>query len=374
MPEDQPSSPQHWQPSEEQERQLVEWVRKERASGTIVRNELINWFAERLLRRDGSAGHEITPGFADEFLHRHPDLARKLAAPSPPERDGPNYKRETHTGPGGRLRALMEQDHTRALFGDSPPPPRLPADFPDGDIIYHCHNRYIVRHGSTVTKLTTYPHGMGSNDHPNEAEALRFIKANTTIPVPEVISSDWDRITMQYVEGQTLQQAWPVLTPDQQSDVLAQLSDYIAQLRALRGIHIGRLDGQGVVVPSRMTRSGGPFCTVSELHDWLVKPPRRLEQQSMYWHQITTQLGTDYPIVFTHGDIAARNIMIRDGRIVAIMDWEFAGWYPEYWDYVFTMRGLDKIDWETLGKHLPLLFAKRHDLEYILMQFIIDLS
>jgi hypothetical protein len=37
---------------------------------------------------------------------------------------------------------------------------------------------------------------MGSNDHLSEAMALRFIKANTTIPVPEVISSDWDRMTM----------------------------------------------------------------------------------------------------------------------------------------------------------------------------------
>jgi hypothetical protein len=31
---------------------------------------------------------------------------------------------------------------------------------------------------------------MGVNDHPNEAVALRFVKTYTTIPVPEVISSD----------------------------------------------------------------------------------------------------------------------------------------------------------------------------------------
>jgi thiamine kinase-like enzyme len=53
---------------------------------------------------------------------------------------------------------------------------------------------------------------------------------------------------------------------------------------------------------------------------------RRLEKQSMYFHQITAQLGADYPVVFTHGDLAARNILVRDGHIVAILDWEFAGW------------------------------------------------
>ena len=76
---------------------------------------------------------------------------------------------------------------------------------------------------------------MGAKDHPNEVLALRFVKANTTVPVPNVVSSDWDRITMEYVEGQTLQQAWPVLTSDQRSSILTELRGYIAQLRAISG-------------------------------------------------------------------------------------------------------------------------------------------
>lgn len=217
-------------------------------------------------------------------------------------------------------------------------------------------------------------YGFGANNVPNEVLALRFVEANTTIPVPKVISYDWDRITMEYIKGQTLQQAWPTLTPSQRSDVLAQLSDYIAQMRSLRGTYLGRLDSEGVVVPSTITRSGGPFQTMSEFHDWLTNPLKRSHGKSVYWHQITIQLGADYPIVFTHGDIAARNIMIWDGRIIAILDWELAGWYPEYWDYVYAMQGLDKLDWETLGLQIPSIFAKRHDLEYILMQFVASLS
>jgi hypothetical protein len=145
-------------------------------------------------------------------------------------------------------------------------------------------------------------------------------------------------------------------------------------MRSLKGLYLGRLDGQAVVVPSMMTRSGGPFPTLAELHNWLVRPPKRIKKQSMYWHQITIQLGAEYPIVFTHGDISPRNIIVRDGRIVALLDLEWAGWYPEYWEYVFAMRGLDKVDWETLGSHVPSLFTSRHDLEYILMGFILSLS
>lgn len=25
--------------------------------------------------------------------------------------------------------------------------------------------------------------------------------------------------------------------------------------------------------------------------------------------------------------------MIKNGRVAAIIDWEMAGWYPEYWEY-----------------------------------------
>ncbi|KAL2757325.1 hypothetical protein ACRALDRAFT_1060724 [Sodiomyces alcalophilus JCM 7366] len=374
MPNHPTSSLQPQQLSEEQECLVRDWATKERNGGTIVNKQLIEWFAERVIRRDGVRDGHVPDFDVDTFLDRHPDLAQRLVAPAAPEHKKPKTEKATRQSGLDRLREMRQQDATFARFGDSPPPPREPAPYPEGEVIHQCLNRWIVRHGDTVTKYTTYPHGLDGSDYPNEARALRFIKEHTTIPVPELISSDWDRVTMQYIEGQTLRQAWPVLTPDQRSDILAQLSGYLAQLRALGGIHLGRLNGQGVIVPGILTRSGGPFGTMIEFHDWLVQPPKMLQTESIYWHQITTQLSNDHPIVFTHGDIAARNIIVRDGRIVALLDWEFAGWYPEYWEYVFTLRGLDNMDWETLGRYVTSLFAKRYDLEYILVRFILSLS
>ena len=44
--------------------------------------------------------------------------------------------------------------------------------------------------------------------------------------------------------------------------------------------------------------------------------------------------GQQYATKFTHGDLAPRNIMVReDGTITAIVDWDSAGWFPEYWEY-----------------------------------------
>ncbi|OJJ31905.1 hypothetical protein ASPWEDRAFT_43931 [Aspergillus wentii DTO 134E9] len=50
--------------------------------------------------------------------------------------------------------------------------------------------------------------------------------------------------------------------------------------------------------------------------------------------------------VFAHGDIAPRNIMVdENGNIIGIIDWEYAGWYPDYWEYAQIMRPAFWGDW-----------------------------
>lgn len=78
-------------------------------------------------------------------------------------------------------------------------------------------------------------------------------------------------------------------------------------------------------------------------------------------------------MVFSHADLAARNILVRDGHVVAVLGWGGAGWYPAYWEYVFAVMGMDRVDWETLGCEVPGLFGEgeEYGLEYILMQFVL---
>lgn len=37
--------------------------------------------------------------------------------------------------------------------------------------------------------------------------------------------------------------------------------------------------------------------------------------------------------------ISPQNILVENGHISGIIDWEQAGWYPEYWEYVKAMWG-----------------------------------
>ena len=59
----------------------------------------------------------------------------------------------------------------------------------------------------------------------------------------------------------------------------------------------------------------------------------------LYEHTLPDMLPRSNRSVFTHGDIAPRNIMVDDeNKITGILDWEYAGWYPDYWEYAQIMR------------------------------------
>lgn len=50
--------------------------------------------------------------------------------------------------------------------------------------------------------------------------------------------------------------------------------------------------------------------------------------------------------VFTHSDFQRKNILIADESpsVVAVVDWESAGWYPSYWGYALCFTYFDWSD------------------------------
>ena len=66
-------------------------------------------------------------------------------------------------------------------------------------------------------------------------------------------------------------------------------------------------------------------------------------------HYLPDRLPRSDKAVFTHGDIAPRNIMVDDeGRILALLDWESSGWFPDYWEFAQMMKPCDEreYDWK----------------------------
>ena len=80
----------------------------------------------------------------------------------------------------------------------------------------------------------------------------------------------------------------------------------------------------------------------------------RIYQRYLYYNgrlhaeDLPTMLPRSDLSVFTHADIAPRNIMVdQTHHITGILDWEAAGWYPDYWEYINIWKPSNDYDWQT---------------------------
>ncbi|KGQ08112.1 hypothetical protein BB8028_0006g03660 [Beauveria bassiana] len=206
----------------------------------------------------------------------------------------------------------------------------------------------------------------GSDIHLTEAATMAFVAARTKIPVPRVHCSFTRRnvtyIVMERVRGKSLPAAWSELSEADVERILLQLRGMLQELRAIPapGIAIESCVG-GSLYDSRIPRRPrfGPFPSTQAFHEWLreglgpeVKPPFVDDDE---WTDIKYMIAMQEQEwatpVFTHGDLNPFNIMVRDGNIEAIIDWEFSGWYPRYWEYTSVWLGnKTRIAWQRMAE------------------------
>jgi serine/threonine protein kinase len=168
---------------------------------------------------------------------------------------------------------------------------------------------------------------------------MQYIAANTNIPIPKLYGTHIHNgelfIEMEYVPGESLAVAWRDghLTSDQNLNIAAELKQHISTLRALRPPT--DLICSAFQNPATDCRIGSRFFGPLPLDEFHSLARGHCHRDD--WHLISKEMEvthqTKYKICFTHADLAPRNIMVKNGRIVAIIDWAFSGWYPEYWDY-----------------------------------------
>ncbi|KAL2022380.1 hypothetical protein VTK56DRAFT_5447 [Thermocarpiscus australiensis] len=201
---------------------------------------------------------------------------------------------------------------------------------------------------------------------------MRFLEARTSIPIPRVHCAFLHKgrafIVMERIKGQSLANAWMTLTDADRESIFAQLRRMFQELRALSpppGTGVESCVG-GSLRDSRIPRSQprfGPFKTIQDFHFWLrdglrledIEQPNRKnsllsEQDWEDLKEMVTKQGGPWPApVFTHGDLNPSNIMVRGDQVVGIIDWEFAGWYPYYWEYTSAWYGnLTRRAWQNV--------------------------
>ncbi|KAK4197066.1 kinase-like domain-containing protein [Triangularia verruculosa] len=196
-----------------------------------------------------------------------------------------------------------------------------------------------------------------------EANAMRFVAENTSIPVPKVYCSfkhgDRVYILMERVPGRILSEDWSERSEESKARILDQLRTIASELRHISPpdhiTGVANADG-GPICDGRLPDGPywGPFQTIDDFHRKLCggiggpeevdddlegKLPGLRELISQY-----TNLAASQKPVFTHNDFSPNNIMAEGDKVTAIIDWEMAGWMPPYWEYTSTWHVTPRLE------------------------------
>jgi aminoglycoside phosphotransferase (APT) family kinase protein len=205
---------------------------------------------------------------------------------------------------------------------------------------------------------------------------MTFVRQHTTIPVPKVYSAFEYKgrvyIIMQRIDGHMVGRNWYFRTEESKLRILSQLKSMVEQLRKLPapdGVGVANVDG-GPIFDGRLPKKShwGPFRSISDFHSALVdgldlnaaSPDNfpELQELASFYNQPWPEP------VFTHGDLSSLNILCRGDAIVALIDWETAGWLPPYWEYVsaWNVNPQNSFWHEEVDKFLtPLPYARDMD-------------
>ena len=281
-------------------------------------------------------------------------------------------------------------------------PSELPQSLPtkqeiedSTDELMDSGSRRLVRIGPFIIKY-------GSGVSVIEGENMLFVSRQTKVPVPHVYAiytdteSKSNYIVMEYIEGQTLEFEWGLLSEKQKEDISGQLRGYMDQLRSIPSPgYYGSIGGRGLLDcifwtgDDAGTELNGPFDTEDEFNEAM--------RNKYIYNELSLQkaefYGRAFPVVFkghdpvyTHGDFQRKNIMIKripyagpqddlpdcqgqtssmmlekDTFTLTVVDWEDAGWYPTYWESAMALTACARWndDWHKwVGKSLELFLPE----------------
>ncbi|THU83821.1 hypothetical protein K435DRAFT_420159, partial [Dendrothele bispora CBS 962.96] len=228
----------------------------------------------------------------------------------------------------------------------------------------------------------------GPHVHLGEVHAMNFIDCHApphSIPLVPILgvyksdsSIDFDQpclyIVTEWIENsQTLETAWTTLEETEKDDITTQLQSVLSTLRSLPASpqppYIGSVGHLPCVDP--LLQGVGPFDSLhgfSEAYTDVARPCFRGHYISII-ERLLKKFET-YRIVLTHGDLAMSNILVRKDaarqrwEIVALIDWENSGWYPEHWEYVKLLASVRwKSDWALRAQSL---LERQYDEDFLL--------
>lgn len=197
-----------------------------------------------------------------------------------------------------------------------------------------------------------------------EAQNMRFVKENTSIPVPTIIA-DWVEnqrhfLVVKRVPGKPLKEIWSTLTDNEKDGISKQAASYLRELSKLQASRMESLDGMPVWDPALFgddfKGSHGPLSLDDELFAEMTKTLSDVPKRAL--QRLRKRMPTAGPYTFTHGDMNISNFIVNDGNLTGIINWEASGYFPVWRESVGALitSSLDPEDMEwkkLLLQHIP---------------------
>ncbi|KJK86133.1 hypothetical protein H633G_10016 [Metarhizium anisopliae BRIP 53284] len=217
---------------------------------------------------------------------------------------------------------------------------------------------YILFHRKVVHRSDGVVVKSGKRLAVGEAEAMRVAR-KAGIPVPLVYQAKTfpdgkSEIHMDYVQGESLDKLWPTMSVEEKKDVCRELREILEQMRSIAPPCelIGACDGTEIRDTRVLnTYHHPPCCDEETFNGFLLSSLFKITPEAVR-EALALHLRTDHRIVLSHCDLAPRNILVQDGKITGLVDWEDGGWYPEYWDYVKFFQRPATTDWKQYAKDI----------------------
>ncbi|KAG5943669.1 hypothetical protein E4U60_006551 [Claviceps pazoutovae] len=174
----------------------------------------------------------------------------------------------------------------------------------------------------------------------NDFAALQLVRRHTNIHVPSALDlvsdSENSYLLTTTVRGVPLGWCIDTLSRDEVTTLVGDLQKYVSELRAIPkeispkyaiSDALGKAcyDGRLITGSDYDEARGdffGPFVDEDDFNNTL-----RCGALPNVVH------NSGHGIVFTHGDLNMRNVMMHNERLSGFIDWETCGWYLDYWDY-----------------------------------------
>jgi serine/threonine protein kinase len=201
----------------------------------------------------------------------------------------------------------------------------------------------------------------------SEEAALRLVKEHTEVPVPRLISSNYfmkrgrghGTLLMELADGSPLNSLWDGFDNDTKERICRNLWQVVVRLQqiprppAFADLYQIGADGSPTidVLIRDINETGTPILTDEALRARIYERYLHFNGGS-YPESLPDILPRSSTSVFSHGDLTPRNILVDgNGQMTTILDWERAGWYPEYSEFANMMRPSNDWDWMRWMDH-----------------------